>query len=429
MKKPIDSNTYEAAQKRIEYIFNEFENIYVAFSGGKDSGVMLELAVSHATKINQLEKLSVFHLDYEAQYSDTTKYVNRVYESLDPRIGKFRCCVPVKCATCTSMTEDYWRPWDDSKKDLWVRDMPAYAIKKDNFDFLNDDTTDSDFQRQFSLWHHNNQSKGKTAALVGIRTDESLDRLRTIVSDKNINKYRSMPWTTRVHSDIYNAYPIYDWSVSDVWVANYRNNWDYNNLYNIFHYAGLSPHAMRVASPFHNSAKASLKLYKTIDPNTWGKMVSRVNGVNFTAMYGDTKAMGWKNIEKPGHFTWHQYAEFLLDTLPPEIAKSYRNKLEKSIRFWRDKGGVLNEQAVNDLVRGEFEFEKGSKTNYKTDKKPVTMEYIDDIKSSEFQSIPTWKRLCVTILKNDHVGKFMGFSQTKKELEKRKSAISKYKDL
>ncbi len=49
---------------------------------------------------------------------------------------------------------------------------------------------------------------------------------------------------------------------------------------------------MRVASPFNSAAKASLSLYRVLDPQVWGKMVSRVNGVNFTAMYGDTKAMG-----------------------------------------------------------------------------------------------------------------------------------------
>jgi predicted phosphoadenosine phosphosulfate sulfurtransferase len=57
------------------------------------------------------------------------------------------------------------------------------------------------------------------------------------------------------------------------------------------------------------------------------------------------------------------------------------------------------------------------------------MDYIDEINSKEFTLIPTWKRLCVTILKNDHVGKYMGFSQTKQENEKRKLALEKYKNL
>ena len=33
-------NVYEQAQIRLEKIFGHFDNIYVSFSGGKDSGVL-----------------------------------------------------------------------------------------------------------------------------------------------------------------------------------------------------------------------------------------------------------------------------------------------------------------------------------------------------------------------------------------------------
>ena len=36
-------NVYELAQERLKVIFNEFDNIYVSFSGGKDSGVLLNI--------------------------------------------------------------------------------------------------------------------------------------------------------------------------------------------------------------------------------------------------------------------------------------------------------------------------------------------------------------------------------------------------
>lgn len=34
---PVD--TYSAAMKRLRYILQEFPNVYVGFSGGKDSGI------------------------------------------------------------------------------------------------------------------------------------------------------------------------------------------------------------------------------------------------------------------------------------------------------------------------------------------------------------------------------------------------------
>lgn len=424
---PVD--VYQAAMQRLAYVFERFDNVYVSFSGGKDSGVLLELALAYVREHAPHRRLGVFHIDYEAQYTATTEYVDRTYARLDGEVENLRCCVPLKCPTCTSMHQMHWRPWDPEQRELWVRDLPGEHLGAEAFDFLTPDTTDYDFQARFSTWHHRRHQAERTCVLVGIRAEESLDRWRTIVSDRNINKFEGRVWTTRMDDGVYNAYPIYDWSTEDVWTANARFGWDYNELYDLMHYAGVPLHAQRVASPFHNAAKASLSLYRVIDPQVWGKMVSRANGVNFTAIYGSTTAMGWKNIKKPRHFTWQEYAMFLLDTLPPETAAAFRQKLATSLKFWRERGGVLGEQAIADLRAAGIEFEVGESTNYKTDKLPVRMEYADEVDSQDFRLIPTWKRLCVTILKNDHVGKYMGFSQTKHEMAKRKAAVEKYKDL
>ena len=422
-------NVYQATQKRLEYVFNEFDNIYVSFSGGKDSGVLLNMTLQYASETSQLHKVSVFHIDYEAQYSATTNYVDSVFESLPNEVENLRCCLPLKCPTSTSMFESFWRPWELDKKDIWVRELPKKYLSSDDLDFDITNMSDYEFQKRFSLWFHQKRKAKKTCVLIGIRADESLDRWRTIVSDRNVNKYNKVAWTTKQYNDVYNAYPIYDWKTEDIWTANAKFEWSYNKLYDLFYYAGVPLNSMRVASPFHDAAKSSLSLYRVIDPEVWGKMVSRVNGVNFTAIYGGTKAMGWKNIEKPKHFTWKQYAMFLLETLPNEISKNYRTKLETSIKFWKEKGGVLSDEAIKDLEDAGIKFKVSKSTNYKTDKKPVMMEYIDDVESRDFTLIPTWKRLCVTILKNDHVGKYMGFSQTKAENEKRKLALEKYKNL
>lgn len=424
-----DRNVYEAARERLAFIFAEFDQVYVSFSGGKDSGVLLNLALQFIHDHKLPHRLGVFHLDYEAQYTATTDYVDATYRDLAGEIDNLRCCVPLKCPTCTSMYEQHWRPWDSSKRDIWVRELPDEYLGADRFDFLTPEMSDYEFQTRFASWRHDQVKARRTCVLVGIRADESLDRWRTIVSDRNINKYRGMTWTTRTADNIYNAYPIYDWHVNDVWAANARYGWRYNRLYDLMHYAGVPLAAMRVASPFHNAAKASLSLYRVIDPHVWGLMVSRVNGVNFTALYGDTKAMGWRNITKPQHFTWQQYAMFLLDTLPQSAADGFRRKLITSMKFWREKGGCLSDDAIADLRAAGVPYVQGVATNYRTDKLPVRMEYADEVDSIEFKLIPTWKRLCVTILKNDHVGKYMGFALTKDEMQRRHAAIEKYKGL
>ena len=57
------------------------------------------------------------------------------------------------------------------------------------------------------------------------------------------------------------------------------------------------------------------------------------------------------------------------------------------------------------------------------------MEYLDDIDIPEFREIPTYKRMCVCILKNDHACKYMGFALTKREKQLRELIMEKYGSL
>ena len=228
---------------------------------------------------------------------------------------------------------------------------------------------------------------------------------------------------------ICNAYPIHDWLTTDVWVANGRFHWDYNRLYDLYYRAGVSLDKQRVASPFISQAISSLSLYKAIDPDMWGKMVGRVNGVNFAGLYGRSSMMGWQTIKLPPGMTWEKYLDFLLKTLPEDIRQNYQRKLAVSINFWRNKGGCLSDETIKKLEAMGIPIIVEKHTNYKTNKKPVRMEYLDDIDIAEFKELPTFKRMCICILKNDHTCKYMGFSLNKVEKELKEQVMEKYKAL
>lgn len=424
-------NVFEASNERLKTVFEEFDNIYVSFSGGKDSGVLLNLVIDYLRKHHPDRRLGVFHIDYEAQYQMTTDYVDSELEKNKDILDIYRICLPIAAKCATSMHESYWIPWDADKKDLWVRDLPANGITEANhhFDWFVKGMWDYDLQVKFSQWIHAKNNAKKTACLVGIRTDESLNRWRAIHSDKNKNKYNGHNWTLEMSPGVYNAYPIYDWKVDDVWIANAREGWDYNKLYDLFWKAGLTPAQMRVASPFHDSGIENLKLYKVIDPKNWGKMIGRTNGVNFAGIYGGTTAMGWKSIKLPAGHTWKSYMEFLLTTLPEGAAENYRKKLQISQDFWLARGGCLSSGVIKKLQGLHIPIAVIPDTNYQTNKLPVRMHYLDDIDIEGFKEIPTYKRMCICIMKNDHLCKYMGFSLNKTEMELRTTASKKYTKL
>ena len=120
----LGQNVYEAFQERLRFIFEEFDNIYISFSGGKDSGLLLNLVMDYHQKYAPHKRVGVFHQDFEAQYTVTTEYVERTFERIKDKVEPYWVCLPMATRTALSSYEMYWYPWDDKKEELWVRKMP-----------------------------------------------------------------------------------------------------------------------------------------------------------------------------------------------------------------------------------------------------------------------------------------------------------------
>ncbi len=431
----LDQNVYTALQMRLKLIFEEFDNIYVSFSGGKDSGLLLNLVLDYQKRWYPDKRIGVFHQDFEAQYTLTTEYVERTFERIKNDVEPYWVCLPMATRTALSSYEMYWYPWDDTKKECWVREMPdkEYVINLEN----NPITTyryrmdQADLAKQFGRWYRKAHGNGKTVSLLGMRADESLMRYSGFLNKKY--GYQGECWISKQFKDVWCASPLYDWSSEDIWHANWLFDYDYNHLYDLYYKAGLKVSQMRVASPFNDYSKDSLNLYRVIDPEIWVKLVGRVQGANFVSIYGKTKALGYRNVTLPEGHTWKSYTLFLLDTLPARQRNNYIKKFKTSIEFWHKTGGGLDEDTISELLEHGYQIRRNGVSNYTLNKKSRIVfignipDNTDDIKSTK--DIPSWKRMCFCILKNDHICRFMGFGLSKQQQKRIDVIRRKYKSL
>lgn len=420
-RKYEDINVYEAFQKRLDFIFQEFDNIYVSFSGGKDSGLLLHMLIKYKRDHKISKTIGVFHQDFEAQYKVTTEFVEKIFEQYINEIEPYWVCLPMAVRTALSNYEMHWYPWDDKQKELWIRSLPnkPYLINLDNnpiytyrYRMLQEDLA-----KQFGRWYKETHDNKKTVCLLGIRADESLQRYSGFLNKKY--GYKNQCWISKQFKDVWTASPMYDWSTSDVWTAYYKFGYSYNKLYDMYYKAGLTPSQMRVASPFNEYAKDSLNLYRVLEPETWIKLLGRVEGANFAAIYGKSKAMGYRHITLPLGHTWESYTKFLLDTLPTRMRNNYVKKFRTSIEFWHNVGGGLSEESIQELFDKGYKISRNGISNYTLDKKSRVIflqkipDHTDDIKTTK--DIPSWKRMCYCILKNDHLCRTMGFGLTRQQ--------------
>ena len=68
-------DVWTATQERMKFIFDNFERVYVSFSGGKDSGVLLNLAIDYVRKNCPDRKIGVQIMDNEANYKLSTEFM------------------------------------------------------------------------------------------------------------------------------------------------------------------------------------------------------------------------------------------------------------------------------------------------------------------------------------------------------------------
>jgi len=429
-------NVYDAANERIDFIFKNFERIYLSFSGGKDSGVMLNLVLDYMRKNSITEKIGIMILDNEANYEYSLQFMHSILQKNLDLLDVYWCCLPITLPCTVSSYATEWQCWGLRDEKRWIRPMSKepYIVNVGNMPFgewFKEDMPYDEFWDEFGDWY--SQGK-KTACLIGIRADESLNRFRAIMNQTKIT-VKGQCWTKKKRLNnqlpVYNCYPIYDWKTQDIWVANAKMGWEYNQLYDIFWKAGLSIAQMRVASPFMSESKSSLNLYRVIDPHVWQTLCARVQGANFVATYG--KQLNYNSFKLPPGHTWKSFVKFLLDTLPKEVAENFRMRFVQSILYWGRVGGTLSDRTLQELKASGIDYKENGLTPHgkKTKMRIRIQSYPDhtDMLSAHNAEVCSWKRLAITILKNDHTCKYLGLSPTKSQALRQREIMEKYKNI
>ena len=387
----LNIDVHEAAKDRVVWTFNNFKRVYLSFSAGKDSTVMFHLVADEARKRGV--KFGLLIVDLEGQYKLTIDHLESMIDEYSDVIELFWVCLPINLRNAVSVYDPFWTCWDKDLSSEWIRGLPSRGISDESyFPFFRKGMEFEEFVPEFGEWY----SKGElTACLVGIRTDESLNRFRTIASTSKIS-LQEKQYTTLVTENVYNVYPIYDWRTRDIWIYHFKfPEKRYNELYEMMHKAGLSIHQQRICQPYGDDQRRGLWLFHLIEPETWAKVVARVNGANSGALYVNESGSitGYNKIKKPENHTWESFSKLFLNSIPEQTKEHYLNKIYTFCKWWEERGYP--------------------------DGIPDEAPYILESK----KVVPSWRRVCKSLLRNDYWCKGLGFTQHKT------SAYKKYLEL
>jgi predicted phosphoadenosine phosphosulfate sulfurtransferase len=396
-KRGLGIDVLTAARQRIAYVFDEFDRVYVSFSGGKDSTVMFHLVMDEARRRGR--SVGVLFVDLEAQYRLTVEHIQEMRDMYKESTEWFWVCLPMVLRNAVSVYEPRWQCWDPTKQGMWVRSLPQDAITDPAyFPFFYAGMEFEDFVHEFGKWY---ASRGfersdriavhePTACFIGIRTDESFNRLLKVKVRAHREFYGGRMWMLRQKStqmEVYSAHPIYDWRTADIWRYHGKTCQPHNRLYDLMHKAGVSIHEQRICQPYGEDQRRGLWMYHVLEPETWAKVVARVNGANsgaeFVQLSGNIS--GRIKITKPDGHTWESFAMLILESLPDKMADHYKDKIAVFLR-WYEARGYSN--GIPDEADHESEVAKTK---------------------------PSWRRICKMLLRNDYFAKGLSFDQTKPE--------------
>ena len=267
----------QAAEMRIRNVFSNGLPVYMSFSAGKDSLCMAQLVMNLARRGEiDMSNLTVHFIDEEAIFpcmEDKAKEWRQKFLMMGAKFEWF--CLEVKHFNCFNQltNDESFICWDSTKKDVWVRQPPPFAIR--THPLLN--------PRKDAYQDFLPRTEVDGIGMIGIRTAESIQRLKNIAmmfaAGKNM-------------TSLHQIFPIYDWKDSDVWMYLREQQVDIPEIYLFLWQSGTRKNGLRVSQFFSVDTARSLVKMNEYYPDLMDRIIKREPNAYLAALYWDSEMFG-----------------------------------------------------------------------------------------------------------------------------------------
>lgn len=350
MKIYNNKNVLEASLDRIRRLYDDFDEVVVGMSGGKDSTVVYNLCMQVAKEKNRLP-LSVMWLDQEAEWQGTVDFVSNIMHN--PDVNPLWLQIPFTMTNNASTQNRYVNTWFTEEKEHWIHPQSGISIKENVYG-----TNRFHDMFQYVLKYHFGDKRA--CYMAGMRTEESPKRMVSLTGDPT---YKEITWGKILDKKIdhYTFYPIYDWSYTDVWKYIHDNNLEYNRVYDEMYRHGVPVKDMRISNLHHETSIQSLMLVQEIEPDTWNRISARVDGANTIKHIKGNSFRCPKNL--PYMFNdWKEYAYFLGEKLIG-ASEHYESFLKTVERYEKVYTGAMIKnrfyrKVIDTILCADFDYTK-----------------------------------------------------------------------
>ena len=346
MKLYRNETVFDAALDRIRYLYSEFDDVIVSFSGGKDSTVTLNMTLQVARELNRLPVKVVF-LDQEAEWQSVVDYIRSIGKLKEIEMWWFQ--IPLKLFNSASSDTDWLNCWAEGEE--WMRPQEPNSIKINRYSC---DRFKELFKR-ISLVEWGNK---RIAWVAGVRCEESPARAMALTTGIT---YKHITWGQILDKakSHYTFYPLYDWSYTDIWKAIHCNGWEYCKIYDEQYRYGMGVQQMRVSNLHHETSFVSLFYLQEIEKHTWEALCRRLPGISTlgqlkTDAYACPKAL-------PSMFKdWRQYRDYLLKYICIQEEhqlkfKKYFDLMDKKYELFPAKDEMYKAQ-IKSILSNDYHF-------------------------------------------------------------------------